>query len=235
MASTRVDATSAITISSLGRSLRSWLPSPGERNMLRRWASPTHSTAGNSTGGYAALHEELTEGADYNARGALSASLEPPRASYLVVKVRLMMLIIPSQWLSTTHFPPHTPLWLSTIFLSGPTGQSRFYIRCFDVILYPTMPIADRAREIASLLEKWRASFDPSSPDVEEAGNQLFRFNLWISNNFVFESPRASIDWRLRHASVLQSTMEDLLDDLRNSLTGDTLDSNICSYQFVLG
>ncbi|KAJ5341809.1 CNH domain protein [Penicillium brevicompactum] len=48
------------------------------------------------------------------------------------------------------------------------------------------MSIADRAREVEVGFELWRNSLEPGSPAVEEAENQLFRFNLWTSNNFIF-------------------------------------------------
>lgn len=81
------------------------------------------------------------------------------------------------------------------------------------------MSIATQARELDGLLESWRTQFPAGSPEIEQADNQVFRFNLWTSNNFVFESPRASMDWRLRNAPLLQSTLEDLLNDLKSSLT----------------
>lgn len=82
------------------------------------------------------------------------------------------------------------------------------------------MSIADRAREVEVAFELWRNALGPGSPDVEEAENQLFRFNLWTSNNFIFERTRTSMDWRLRNASILHSAMADLLDDLKANLTG---------------
>lgn len=82
------------------------------------------------------------------------------------------------------------------------------------------MSIADRAREVEVGFELWRNSLEPGSPAVEEAENQLFRFNLWTSNNFIFERTRTSMDWRLRNASVLHSAMGDLLDDLKANLAG---------------
>lgn len=82
------------------------------------------------------------------------------------------------------------------------------------------MSIADRAREAEGAFESWRTSFEPGSPQVEEAENQLFRFNLWTSNNFIFGAERASMDWRLRNAAVLHSAMEDLLNDLKDNLIG---------------
>ncbi|KAJ5707613.1 hypothetical protein N7488_007414 [Penicillium malachiteum] len=81
------------------------------------------------------------------------------------------------------------------------------------------MYIAARAREAANTFEEWKDSASGSSGlEVEEIENQMFRFNLWIFNNYVFESPRASMDWRLRNAPLLLSTMEDLLEDLNTSL-----------------
>lgn len=80
------------------------------------------------------------------------------------------------------------------------------------------MSIATQARELDGLFESWRTQFPAGSPEIEQAENQVFRFNLWTSNNFVLESPRASMDWRLRNAPLLQSTLEDLLSDLKSSL-----------------
>ncbi|KAL4884462.1 hypothetical protein BJY04DRAFT_8981 [Aspergillus karnatakaensis] len=48
--------------------------------------------------------------------------------------------------------------------------------------------------------------------------NQMFRFNLWCENNFVFASRRASMDWRLRNAPLLESSVCELLDDLQSHL-----------------
>ncbi|CAI7654372.1 unnamed protein product [Penicillium manginii] len=83
-----------------------------------------------------------------------------------------------------------------------------------------TMSIAKKAKKAADLFDQWREKSTLSSTELEYAENQLFRFNLWTSNNYVFESPRASIDWRLRNAPLLQSAMDDLLDDLIMSLIG---------------
>lgn len=82
------------------------------------------------------------------------------------------------------------------------------------------MSIADRVSEAVSLLEGWKGSFYPGCPQAAEAENQMFRFNLWTSNNVIFTSPRASMDWILRNNPILLSTMEDLLDDLKTNLTG---------------
>ncbi|KAJ6016171.1 hypothetical protein N7540_010762 [Penicillium herquei] len=82
------------------------------------------------------------------------------------------------------------------------------------------MSIAARAREAANKFEEWKDSVSESDLQVEYIENQMFRFNLWTFNNYVFESPRASMDWRLRNAPLLLSTMEDLLEDLKTSLLG---------------
>ena len=42
----------------------------------------------------------------------------------------------------------------------------------------------------------------------------------WTSNNCVFHPLRASMDWRLRSSPLLESTVLDLLNDLKNDLTG---------------
>ncbi|CAI7673710.1 unnamed protein product [Penicillium pancosmium] len=76
------------------------------------------------------------------------------------------------------------------------------------------MSIAAQAKRAADLFEEWREKSALSPTGLEHAENQLFRFNLWTSNNYVLESPRASMDWRLRNAPLLQSAMGDLLDDL---------------------
>ena len=78
------------------------------------------------------------------------------------------------------------------------------------------MSIADRARDANFFFEVWRTSFEPGSPHVEEDEHQLFRFNRWAPNNFIFEISRDSIDWRLRNVSAFHSTMEDLLNDLKS-------------------
>ncbi|KAL2818529.1 hypothetical protein BDW59DRAFT_152021 [Aspergillus cavernicola] len=79
------------------------------------------------------------------------------------------------------------------------------------------MTIAMRAAECAQLFEgmSQAATSDMLRQDWE---NQIFRFNLWSANNFIFAPTRASMDWRLRNAPLLESTMVELLDDLRSSL-----------------
>jgi hypothetical protein len=79
------------------------------------------------------------------------------------------------------------------------------------------MAIAAKAAECARHLEKvtQAATSEEARQDWE---NQIFRFNLWSGNNFVFAPTRASMDWRLRNAAVLESSMCELLDDLQSSL-----------------
>jgi len=84
------------------------------------------------------------------------------------------------------------------------------------------MSIADRARDANFFVEAWRTSFEPGSPHVEDAEHQLFRLNRWASNNSIFEISRDYIDWRLRNVSAFHSSMEDLLDDLKINLIGNT-------------
>jgi hypothetical protein len=77
------------------------------------------------------------------------------------------------------------------------------------------MAIATKAAECSRLFDEWSKSPAFLTPDVE---NQIFRFNLWITNNFVFAPTRGSMDWRLRNAPLLESAMVDLLDDLKSNL-----------------
>ena len=76
------------------------------------------------------------------------------------------------------------------------------------------MAIAARAAECSRLFDEWLKSSAFITPDVE---NQIFRFNLWVTNNFIFAPTRASMDWRLRSAPLLESAMVDLLDDLKSN------------------
>lgn len=92
----------------------------------------------------------------------------------------------------------------------------------------PTMSIAAQAKTAANLFEEWRKKSANNPTDLEHVENQLFRFNLWTSNNHVLESPHASMDWRLRKAPLLQSTMNDLLDDLIMSLAGNIIFLQVC-------
>ncbi|KAL4898869.1 hypothetical protein BDW74DRAFT_184293 [Aspergillus multicolor] len=57
---------------------------------------------------------------------------------------------------------------------------------------------------------------------AQEWENQVFRFNLWVSNNLIFASAKASMDWRLRNAPLLESSMVELLDDLQTTLNNYT-------------
>jgi hypothetical protein len=79
------------------------------------------------------------------------------------------------------------------------------------------MAIAAKAAECARHLEMvaQAATSEEARQDWE---NQIFRFNLWSGNNFVFAPTRVSMDWRLRNAAVLESSMCELLDDLQSSL-----------------
>lgn len=92
----------------------------------------------------------------------------------------------------------------------------------------PTMSIAAQAKTAANLFEEWREKSANNPTNLEHVENQLFRFNLWTSNNYVLESSRASMDWRLRNAPLLQSTMDDLLDDLIMSLAGNIIFLQVC-------
>ncbi|KAL5341980.1 hypothetical protein BJX70DRAFT_357494 [Aspergillus crustosus] len=81
----------------------------------------------------------------------------------------------------------------------------------------PVMTIAARAVECARHLEEVAQS--ATAGDVkQEWENQIFRFNLWCENNFVFAPTRASMDWRLRNAVALEASVCELLDDLQSAL-----------------
>ncbi|KAL3477431.1 hypothetical protein BJX99DRAFT_257460 [Aspergillus californicus] len=79
------------------------------------------------------------------------------------------------------------------------------------------MGVAIKAAECSRRLEGilQAAASDDSRQDWE---NHIFRFNLWSENNFVFAPTRASMDWRLRNAALLESSVCELLDDLQSSL-----------------
>lgn len=77
------------------------------------------------------------------------------------------------------------------------------------------MAVASRAAECAQLFDRLASALDGTEPDIE---NEIFRFNLWAANNFILAPGRASMDWRLRNAPLLQSTMVELLDDLKVDL-----------------
>jgi hypothetical protein len=72
------------------------------------------------------------------------------------------------------------------------------------------MAIAAKAAECARHLEK-AAQAATSEEARQDWENQIFRFNLWSGK-------RTSMDWRLRNAAVLESSMCELLDDLQSSL-----------------
>jgi hypothetical protein len=76
--------------------------------------------------------------------------------------------------------------------------------------------IADGAEECSQLFDKWLKS--SAGDELQDAENQIFRFNLWAANNFIFAPTRGSMDWRLRNAPLLESAMVDLLDDLKSNL-----------------
>ncbi|KAL4983893.1 hypothetical protein BDW68DRAFT_25946 [Aspergillus falconensis] len=79
------------------------------------------------------------------------------------------------------------------------------------------MAVVEKAARCARLLEQ---ICQTESSDVlrQEWENQIFRFNLWSSNNFVFAPTRASMDWRLRNAPTVESAICELLDDLQSGL-----------------
>jgi hypothetical protein len=83
------------------------------------------------------------------------------------------------------------------------------------------MAIAQRAAQCALGLEGILQLTATEDARLEWE-NQIFRFNLWSANNFVFAPTRASMDWRLRNAPLLESSMCELLDDLQSSLIRTT-------------
>ncbi|KAH8692087.1 hypothetical protein BGW36DRAFT_386928 [Talaromyces proteolyticus] len=81
------------------------------------------------------------------------------------------------------------------------------------------MAIATGAAQCDRLFEKWmKAIADHETALMQGAENQVFRFNLWTANNFIYAPTRASMDWRLRNAPFLESVLIDLLDDLKSNL-----------------
>ncbi|KAJ0421436.1 hypothetical protein BJY00DRAFT_108879 [Aspergillus carlsbadensis] len=83
------------------------------------------------------------------------------------------------------------------------------------------MAIAQKAAQCAVSLEGM-VQAGPTEEARQEWENQIFRFNLWSANNFVFAPIRASMDWRLRNAPLLESSMCELLDDLQSTLIRQT-------------
>jgi hypothetical protein len=79
------------------------------------------------------------------------------------------------------------------------------------------MAIAQKAAQCALSLEGILQAA-PTEDARQEWENQIFRFNLWSANNFVFAPIRASMDWRLRNAPLLESSMCELLEDLQSAL-----------------
>jgi hypothetical protein len=80
------------------------------------------------------------------------------------------------------------------------------------------MAIASRAAECAQLFDRYASTLAEDEPLIQDMENQIFRFNLWVTSNFILAPSRASMDWRLRNAPLQQSTMVELLDDLKSDL-----------------
>lgn len=87
------------------------------------------------------------------------------------------------------------------------------------------MAISEKAAECAQLFDEWLKSSASDELLVQDAENQIFRFNLWAANNFIFAPVRASMDWRLRNTPLLESAMTDLLDNLKTNLISMPCDS----------
>jgi hypothetical protein len=79
------------------------------------------------------------------------------------------------------------------------------------------MAIAIRAAECSLLFDEWLKSSAGDDFLTQDTENQIFRFNLWTANNFIFAPTRGSMDWRLRNAPFLESAMVELLDDLKSN------------------
>jgi hypothetical protein len=80
------------------------------------------------------------------------------------------------------------------------------------------MAIAARAAECSRLFHEWLKSSTDDEFLTQDTENQIFRFNLWAANNFIFAPTRGSMDWRLRNAPLLESAMVELLDNLKSNL-----------------
>ncbi|KAL4948631.1 hypothetical protein BDW69DRAFT_189090 [Aspergillus filifer] len=80
------------------------------------------------------------------------------------------------------------------------------------------MAIASRSGECAQLFDQWLSSRFEDEMLRQDIENQVFRFNLWASNHAIFAPNKASMDWRLRSAPLLESTMVEMLDDLHATL-----------------
>ncbi|GES60153.1 phosphatases II [Aspergillus terreus] len=69
------------------------------------------------------------------------------------------------------------------------------------------------ARHFESLLQL------PASHDLKQDWESVaFRFNIWCENDSVQSPTKASMDWRLRDAPLLQSAVVEALDDLERDL-----------------
>ena len=85
------------------------------------------------------------------------------------------------------------------------------------------MAIASTAAECAQLFDNYARRMSEDGLFIQEMESHIFRFNLWIANEFILAPSRASMDWRLRAAPWLQATIMELLDDLKVDLTSMSL------------
>ena len=85
--------------------------------------------------------------------------------------------------------------------------------------------ISERSQECLRLLEQCldRQVSNTAYRNRELAEKALARFNIWASNNGVFATQRASLDFRLRDAPDISRIITGLLEMLQEYLRrGDT-------------
>ncbi|KAM7217252.1 hypothetical protein V8F06_007309 [Rhypophila decipiens] len=73
--------------------------------------------------------------------------------------------------------------------------------------------ISTKAGECLDTLQKW-ARHEADGPRLARADEAVLLFRIWATNNFVFTKNRICLDWRLRNVLFLSCAIEDLLDEL---------------------
>lgn len=89
------------------------------------------------------------------------------------------------------------------------------------------MAIAASATKCARLFESL-LQLPPSDDLKQNWESVVFRFNIWCENNYILHPRRASMDWRLRDAPLIESAMVEVLDELKRDLIRERLRAN-CS------
>ena len=81
--------------------------------------------------------------------------------------------------------------------------------------------LAQLGKEIVSLFHVVRlqeAKLAEHKSSVEAWKNEIQRFNLWADNLGLHHRGHSSLDYRLREATIIESLVKGLLNDLRRSL-----------------